>query len=138
MSDEFKESLEIFKRSKRLLFASFMRALWLSLITPAPKNNAVVKNLDIERVTEPGEPAEHGNSQFQEEIAKGVKDALAEQSKSDDTSGRDLNDFELQRIVSLFKLCRQSGYTLRLEPGTPEENAPIFDFDAGQIIHPAA
>lgn len=47
-------------------------------------------------------------------------------------------DEELNRFVNLFKLARESGYTLRLIPGTPEENAPAFDFEKGRIIRPAA
>lgn len=47
-------------------------------------------------------------------------------------------DEELNRIINLFKLARESGYTLRLIPGTPEENAPVFDFDQERIIRPAA
>ncbi len=47
-------------------------------------------------------------------------------------------DEELTRIVSLFKLAREAGYTLRLVPGTPEENAPVFDFATESIIPPAA
>lgn len=47
-------------------------------------------------------------------------------------------DEELNRIVNLFLLSRKSGYTLRLIPGTPEENAPVFDFEQERIIQPAA
>jgi len=47
-------------------------------------------------------------------------------------------DEELNRIVGMFKLARKSGYTLKLIPGTPEENAPVFDFKTGEIIKPAA
>ena len=47
-------------------------------------------------------------------------------------------DEELNRVINLFKLAREQGYTLRLIPGTPEENAPVFDFDQGRIIRPAA
>lgn len=47
-------------------------------------------------------------------------------------------DEELNRIVNLFLLARKSGYTLRLIPGTPEENAPVFDFEQERIIRPAA
>lgn len=47
-------------------------------------------------------------------------------------------DEELNRIVSMFKLARESGYTLRLVPGKPEENAPVFDFNAEKILRPAA
>ena len=47
-------------------------------------------------------------------------------------------DEELNRIIGLFKLSRDQGYTLKLVPGTPEENAPVFDFAAERIIRPAA
>ena len=46
-------------------------------------------------------------------------------------------DEELNRIINLFKLTRESGYTLRIVPGTPEENAPVFDFDTGRILRAA-
>ena len=49
----------------------------------------------------------------------------------------DVEDFELQRMISTFKLLRDKGYTLRILPGTPEENAPVFDF-AAESIQPAA
>ena len=42
------------------------------------------------------------------------------------------------RIIGLFKLSREQGYTLKLVPGTPEENAPVFDFATERIIRPAA
>lgn len=47
-------------------------------------------------------------------------------------------DEELNRIVGMFKLARKSGYTLKLIPGTPEENAPVLDVKTGKIIRPAA
>lgn len=51
---------------------------------------------------------------------------------------REPTDEELNRVINLFKLAREQGYTLRLIPGTPEENAPVFDFEQGKIIRPAA
>lgn len=50
----------------------------------------------------------------------------------------EVRDEELDRIVAIFKLLRSSGYTLKIVPGTPEENAPTFDFQAGRIDRPAA
>ena len=50
----------------------------------------------------------------------------------------DVVDEELNRIVGLFKLSREQGYTLKLIPGTPEENAPVFDFENERILRPAA
>ena len=47
-------------------------------------------------------------------------------------------DEELNRIIGLFKLAREQGYTLKLIPGTPEENAPVFDFENERIICNAA
>ena len=47
-------------------------------------------------------------------------------------------DEELNRIVGMFKLARENGYTLKLIPGTPEENAPIFDMETEKIVRPAA
>lgn len=47
-------------------------------------------------------------------------------------------DEELERFIAIFKLLRNSGYTLKIIPGTPEENAPVFDFEAGRIDFPAA
>ena len=47
-------------------------------------------------------------------------------------------DEELNRIVGIFKLAREQGYTLKLIPGTPEENAPVFDFENERIIRNAA
>jgi len=47
-------------------------------------------------------------------------------------------DEELSRFIAIFKLLRQSGYTLKVIPGTPEENAPVFDFDQERITRPAA
>lgn len=47
-------------------------------------------------------------------------------------------DEELNRIVAIFKLAREQGYTLKLIPGTPEENAPVFDFENERILRPAA
>lgn len=49
-----------------------------------------------------------------------------------------LVDEELNRIVNLFTLLRENGYTLRVIPGTPEANAPVFDAEQGRIIRPAA
>ena len=58
-----------------------------------------------------------------------VKDSWQEDDSSDE---------ELNRIVGMFKLARQSGYTLKIIPGTPEENAPVFNQETGKIIRPAA
>ena len=38
----------------------------------------------------------------------------------------------------MLYLMSEAGYTLRLIPGTPEENAPVFDFAAETIVQKAA
>ena len=54
------------------------------------------------------------------------------------TTGRKMSLRMKNRIVGMFKLARESGYTLKLIPGTPEENAPVFDVKTEKIIKPAA
>lgn len=128
----------------RLLIASALKAWWLSMTaTVADKKEAA--DADYEPVSgtpETAEPEKDESAKLREDIAKNVREILAEQNRAtgntDAFVGQEKSDFELQRIVSLFELCRDSGYTLRLVPGTPEENAPIFDFESEQIIRPAA
>lgn len=92
----------------RLLLASALRSFWLSLTAVRPAEEV----LDAEyRQIQEEPPAEK-----------------PEESR----------DEELERIIAIFKLLRSSGYTLKIIPGTPEENAPTFDFLVEQINRPAA
>lgn len=102
------------------LLASALRALWLSLVTP--KTTAEV--VDAEYT--PVQDASTAEPTTEEAAAS----AAAETAENP--------DFELQRIIAQFKLAREGGYTLKLIPGTPEENAPIFDMESGSIFRPAA
>ena len=98
------------KRSRfRLLLVSALRTFWTSR-TARPVKDTVI-DADFAPTEEPEEETQ------QEEYA---------------------NDEELNRIVGMFKLARNAGYTLRLIPGTPEENAPVFDRETETIIRPAA
>ena len=92
----------------RLLLASALRSFWTSL-TARPQK-AEVMDADFE-------PAESSE----------------EKQKTDEPA-----DEELNRFIGMFKLARESGYTLKLIPGTPEENAPVFNRESGKIIRPAA
>ena len=92
----------------RLLLVSALRALWVSKIRPFFE----------------GEVLDAEYRQVQEDPSAGKADAP--------------RDVELERVVSIFKLLRSSGYTLKIIPGTPEENAPRFDFPAEQAHRPAA
>ena len=70
---------------------------------------------------------------------RGAEFSAADQSASEvEEKQEETVDEELNRIVGLFKLSREQGYTLKLIPGTPEENAPVFDFENERILRPAA
>ena len=77
------------------------------------------------------------DTEMKANIAKVVQEVLAQQAAEKTTCADDTEDFELQRMIGTFKLLRDKGYTLRILPGTPEENAPVFDF-AAESIQPAA
>ena len=67
-------------------------------------------------------------------VKRGVVDAGFEPVKKDEEPV----DEELNRFIGMFKLARESGYTLKIIPGTPEENAPVFGTGSGTDIRPAA
>ena len=105
---------------KRTLFgtllASLLRSFWIALTVHGQKEPTVMTDACEavpEDVTEP----------TREETQAVEPEAL---------------DEELNRIVAIFKLAREQGYTLKLIPGTPEENAPVFDFENERILRPAA
>lgn len=113
------------------LVASSLRAFWLDLTAPIDDYmDAEFEPVDKSKDTSI-DPA------VQKEIAKTVRQILAEQEKEAAASEPD-EDFELKRVISTFKLLRDKGYTLRILPKTPEENAPVFDLEKKQIIRPAA
>lgn len=113
------------------LVASSLRAFWLDLTAPIDDYmDAEFEPVDKSKDTSI-DPA------VQKEIARTVRQILKEQEKEASISEPD-EDFELKRVVSTFKLLRDKGYTLRILPKTPEENAPVFDLEKKQIIRPAA
>ena len=113
------------------LVASSLRAFWLDLTAPIDDYmDAEFEPVDKSKDT-PIHPA------VQKEIARTVRQILKEQEKEASISEPD-EDFELKRVISTFKLLRDKGYTLRILPKTPEENAPVFDLEKKQIIRPAA
>ena len=67
-------------------------------------------------------------------VKREVMDADFEPVKKDEEPV----DEELNRFVGMFKLARESGYTLKIIPGTPEKNAPVFGTGSGTDIRPAA
>ena len=107
------------------LFLSALRALWVSLT--APRSDKAAKDAK-KRHTEPT---------ALEKTNLGP-DLVAVTEMDQEPAGSDETDFELKRLVTIFKLLRDSGYTLRVLPGTPEENAPVFDSETQQFFRPAA
>lgn len=84
------------------LLASMWRAFWLSLFAYPVHTNAVDASYRPDTTdTENAPPAQ--------------EDKTAE-------AGKEPFDEELSRFVNMFKLARESGYTLKLVPGTSEEN----------------
>ena len=113
------------------LLASSLRAFWLDLTAPMDD----YMDAEFEPADEEADPSI--DPVIQAEIARTVRQILAEQEKEIPTSESD-DDFELKRVISTFKLLRDKGYTLRILPKIPEENAPVFDLEKKQIIRPAA
>lgn len=92
----------------RLLLASALRSLWLSLTAPRPAGKVMDAEYHQVREEPPAEkPAEP-------------------------------RDEELERFTAIFKLLQSSGYTLKVIPGTPEENAPVLNFESDRTRRPAA
>lgn len=113
----------------RTLFASFLRSLWIKLTAP---NKAV--DADYQVVEDKSEEPRDIDAETAEQVADTVREVL----DGEDSAEVDPSDFELKRIIAMFKLARSEGYTLQLIPGTPEENAPGFDAESGTIVFPPA
>lgn len=113
------------------LLASVLRSFWTALTVQDKK-----QVMDAEFTPVQEEQTENPQEEIPvEQTAAVVEMATEEQETAED---EEPVDEELNRIIGLFKLSREQGYTLKLIPGTPEENAPVFDFAAERIIRPAA
>ena len=119
------------KQKKRTLFGtlllSALRAFWISLT--APKGNKAF--MDAEYTAAPQEAVPQTESAADIPQAQDQTEAAV---KEEDVPV----DEELNRFIAMFKLMRESNFTLKIVPGTPEENAPVFDFDKQTIIRTAA
>ena len=114
------------------LLASVLRSFWTTLTVQDKKQEV----MDAEFTPVQEEQTENPQEEIPvEQTAAVVEMAVEEQDTAEDDEPV---DEELNRIIGLFKLSREQGYTLKLIPGTPEENAPVFDFAAERIIRPAA
>lgn len=94
----------------RLLLASALRSLWTSMTQPREGEVLDAEYRQVEKESPVEEPEKP----------------------------MEAKDVELERITAIFNLLRDSGYTLKIIPGTPEENAPVFNLTAGHIDRPAA
>lgn len=112
------------------LLVSLLRSIWTALTVPGQKEPTVMTD-DCEDVPE----------DVTEPVPEETQEPEAEQAapcEEENAANPEAVDEELNRIVAIFKLAREQGYTLKLIPGTPEENAPVFDFENERIIRPAA
>lgn len=123
------------------LIMSALRSFWLALTAPPEREETAYMSQHDEEAAEDGDdesPAEY--PEICEEIARIVREVMEEEigKVREQERAEDAEDGELKRFISIFKLLREQGYTLRVVPGTPEENAPVFDFEKGELIRPAA
>ena len=114
------------------LLLSNLRTFWLRLTASRPQGRFEKPRTEAEEPSDTPEDAE-----TKANIAKIVQEVLAQQAAEKAVCADDADDFELQRMIGTFKLLRDKGYTMRILPGTPEENAPVFDVTA-ERIQPAA
>ena len=122
------------------LLLSALRSLWLRLTVPHVRDETDAdpgSDKEDSENPETDETETDDERAMREEIGRIVREALAEQAAAK-TVHEDDEDFELKRFISTFKLLRDQGYTLRIIPGTPEENAPVYDFSKEKLIRPAA
>ena len=113
------------------LLASVLRSFWTALTVQGEKAEV----MDAEFT--PAEEIKAETTQ-EEAVAEQTVPVQVEAAAVESEREPEEMDMELKRIVAMFKLAREEGYTLKLIPGTPEENAPVFDFAAERIIRPAA
>ena len=126
------------------LLLSALRSLWLSIVTPATyATDADYEPVEDDSGDDPTEEAAaepDADQSMRENISQTVREIMEEQAEKVRQMNEevDAEDYELKRVIALFKLLRTQGYTLRVVLGTPEENAPVYDFEKDELIRPAA
>ena len=116
----------------RTLAASALRSLWLSLFGVRPEQDKAKTNqvMDADYVpVNAGEENKSGSAgpSGQTEPAKAEEVPSTEPPiQSAPEAGKEPYDMEKMRFLAIFDLLRDSGFTLKILPGTPEENAPVF------------
>ena len=112
------------------LLASLLRSFWTALTIHGQKEPTVM--------TDACEAMPEGVTESTQEATQEPEAEQAAPCEEENAVEPEAVDEELNRIVGIFKLAREQGYTLKLIPGTPEENAPAFDFENERILRPAA
>ena len=128
------------------LIMSALRSFWLALTAPPEREESTYMSKHDEEAAEDGDgdnESPEDDTEYPDickEIARTVREVMEEEigKAQEQEKAEDAEDGELKRFISIFKLLREQGYTLRVVPGTPEENAPVFDFEKGELIRPAA
>lgn len=120
-----------------LLLASELRSLWARLTAPKARDKDV-KSSSEDNGDDDNNHNNGGDKHLRDEIAKTVREIMAEQAAKATPAEYSDDDFELKRIQGIFKLLRSQGYTLQIIPGTPEENAPVPDFGTENAMPEAA
>ena len=120
------------------LIFSALQSFWVSVTAPGLKREPDTRETTAEMPPE-DQPVDLDPS-IRNEITKTVEEILQQNRPASHAApSADEEDFELKRIVNIFRLLREHGYTLRIIPGTPEENAPILDFEESEtVLRPAA
>ena len=133
--DEVKadEVINLTKKKRTLfgtLLAAALRSFWVGLT--APKTHGEVMDAEYAPVTEAAPTAPKAAGTEPEAPAAQPQAAAESEQKAEPM------DEELNRFVNMFKLAREGGFTLKIVPGTPEENAPVFNFETETLQRPAA
>ena len=103
------------------LLASTLHSFWARMTGYDWSGEAMDAEFEVIREQDNNDPM----PVTREEIAKTVREIMAQENE---------DDFELKRIIAQFKLLRERGYTLKIIPGTPEENAPKFGAATADIL----
>lgn len=123
------------KPKKRSLFGTLLASVLCSFWTALTVEDAKAEVMDADFTPVQEEAAEAVQDETTVEQPVPVQEVPVENATEPEM---EVVDEELNRIIGLFKLSREQGYTLKLIPGTPEENAPVFDFGTERIIQRAA
>lgn len=146
---EANEVIQLAPKKRSMIMTLIMsapRSFWLALTAPPEREETAYMSQHDEEAAEDGDGDDESpedDTEYPdicEEIARTVREVMEEEigKAREQERAEDAEDGELKRFISIFKLLREQGYTLRVVPGTPEENAPVFDFEKGELIRPAA